>query len=81
MDLDILHRALILINDHQGDHWLKVMTIEDKLDLATTALNAVQPKIQRLYQDLRQEATVCVFWFFPCVFFLIKDLFRFLNIG
>jgi len=81
IDLDVLHRALIRIDDHQGDHWLKVMTIEDKLDLATTTLSAVQPKIQRLHRDLRQEATICVFWFFPCVFFLIKDLSRFLNVG
>jgi len=72
IDLDVFHRALIWVNDHQGNHWLKVMTIEDKLDLATTTLNAVQPKIQRLHRDLCQEATVCVFWFFPCVFFLIK---------
>ena len=61
IDLDVLHRALIRINDHQGDHWFKVMTIDDKLDLATTTLNAVQPKIQRLHRDLRQEATVRVF--------------------
>jgi len=45
IDLDVLHRALIRIDDHQGNHWLKVMTIEDKLDLATTTLNAVQSKI------------------------------------
>jgi len=81
IDLDVLHWALIWVDDHQGNHWLKVMTIEDKLDLATTTLNAVQPKIQRLHRDLRQEATVCVFWFFSCVFFLIKDLSRFLNVG
>jgi len=61
VDLDVLHRALIRIDDHQGDYWFKVMTIEDKLDLATSTLNAVQPKIHRLHQDLRQEATVCVF--------------------
>jgi len=61
IDLDVLHRALIRIDDHQGDHWFKVMTIDDKLDLATTTLNAVQPKIQRLHRDLCQEATVCVF--------------------
>jgi len=61
IDLDVLHRALIRINDHQSDHWFKVMTIDDKLDLATTTLNAVQPKIQRLHRDLRQEATVGVF--------------------
>jgi len=81
VDLDVLHRALIWIDDHQGDHWFKVMAIEDKLDLATTTLNAVQPKIQRLHRDLRQEATVCVFWSFPCVFFLIKDLSRLLSVG
>ena len=61
IDLDVLHRALIRIDDHQGDHWFKVMTIEDKLDLATSMLNVVQPKIHRLHQDLCQEATVCVF--------------------
>jgi len=61
VDLDVLHRALIQIDDHQGDHWFKVMTIEDKLDLATSMLNVVQPKIHRLHQDLCQEATVCVF--------------------
>ena len=49
VDLDVLHRALIWIDDHQGDHWLKALTIEDKLDLATSTLNAVQPKIQRLH--------------------------------
>jgi len=81
IDLDVLHRALIWVDDHQSDHWLKVMTIEDKLDLATTTLNAVQPKMQRLHRDLRQEALVCVFWFFPWVFFLIKDLSRSQNVG
>jgi len=55
-----LHRALIRVDDHQGNYWLKALTIEDKLDLATSMLNAVQPKIQRLHQDLRQEATVHV---------------------
>ena len=57
------------------------MTIDDKLDLATTTLNAVQPKIQRLHRDLRQEATVRVFWPSPCVPFLINDLSRLLSIG
>ena len=80
-DLDVLHRALIRIDDHQGDHWFKVMTTDDKLDLATTTLNAVQPKIQWLHRDLCQEATVCVFWSFSCVVFLIKDLSRFPNVG
>ena len=60
VDLDVLHRALIRVDDHQGDHWLRPLIIEDKLDLATTTLNAVQPKIQWLHQDLRQEATVRV---------------------
>jgi len=36
VDLDVLHRALIWIDDHQGNHWLKALTIEDKLDLATS---------------------------------------------
>jgi len=49
IDLDVFHRVLIRIDDHQGDHWFKVMTIDDKLNLATTTLNAVQPKIQRLH--------------------------------
>jgi len=49
VDLDVLHRALIRIDDHQGNHWLKALTIEDKLDLATSMLNVVQPKIQRLH--------------------------------
>jgi len=49
VDLDVLHRALIRIDDHQGDHWFKVMTIEDKLELATLTLNAVQPKIHWLH--------------------------------
>ena len=40
------------------------MTIEDKLDLATLTLNAVQPKIQQLHRDLCQEATICVFLVF-----------------
>jgi len=60
VDLDVLHRALIRVDDHQGNHWLKALTIEDKLDLATSTLNAVQPKIQQLHRDLCQEATVCV---------------------
>ena len=81
IDLDVLHRALIRIDDHQGDHWFKVMTIDDKLDLATTTLNAVQPKIQRLHRDLRQEATVRVFCPSPCVPFLINDLSRLLSVG
>jgi len=68
------HRALIWIDDHQGDHWLKVMTIEDKLDLGTLMLNAVQPKIQRLHQDFCQEASVCVLLDLMCVSFLIQDL-------
>jgi len=49
VDLDVLHRALIWVDDHQGNHWLKALTIEDKLDLATSTLNAVQPKIQQLH--------------------------------
>jgi len=60
VDLDVLHRALIRVDDHQGDHCLKALTIKDKLDLATSTLNAVQPKIQQLHRDLRQEATVRV---------------------
>ena len=60
VDLDVLHRALIWVDNHQGNHWLKALTMEDKLDLATSTLNAVQPKIQRLHRDLCQEATICV---------------------
>jgi len=67
-------------NDHQGDHWLKALTIEDKLDLATSTLNVVQPKIQQLHQDLRQETTVCVFCF-ACASFLIRDLSRLLSVS
>ena len=80
IDLDVLHQALIRIDDHQGDHWFKVMTIEEKLDLATSTLNVVQPKIHRLHRDLCQEATVCVFWPLPCVSFLIRDLSRLLSV-
>jgi len=67
VDLDVLHRALIQVDDHQGDHWLKALTIEDKLDLATSTLNAVQLKIQRLHRDLCQEATVWVLSLLPRV--------------
>jgi len=81
VDLDVLHQALVRIDDHQGDHWLKALTIENKLDLATSTLNAVQPKIQRLHRDLRQEATVCVFWFLIYVPVLIQDLSRLLSVG
>jgi len=80
VNLDVLHQVLIWIDDHQGDHWFKALTIEDKLDLATSTLNAVQPKIQRLHRDLRQEATVCVFCF-ACASFLIIDLSRLLSVG
>jgi len=46
-----------------------------------TKIWAELPKIQQLHQDLRQEATVCVFWLLTCASFLIKDLSRFLSVG
>jgi len=76
VDLDVFHRALIRINDHQSDYWLKALTIENKLDLATLTLNTAQPQIQQLHWDLRQEATVCVFWLLTCASFRNKDLSR-----
>jgi len=59
--LTFFTERLFGLMNHQGNHWFKALIIEDELDLATSTLNAVQPKIQRLHQDLRQEATVCVF--------------------